>query len=118
MVMSETLDLAILTDKIRKKMEDLKVNQAQLSKMAGITPGALSQILSKERTPSSGVLIKLAAALSVSVDYLVGRSEETDLSDLLQNPEAQLLFRDLTNLSASDKEQIRMMMDMLKLRKG
>jgi transcriptional regulator with XRE-family HTH domain len=99
-------------------MEGLKVNQAQLAKLAGITPGALSQILSKERTPSSGVLVKLAAALSVSVDYLVGRSEETDLSDLLQNEEAQLLFRDLTNLSPADKEQIRMMMEMLKQRKN
>lgn len=116
--MSDALDLAILTDRIRKKMESLKVNQAQLSKLAGITPGALSQILSKERTPSSGVLVKLAAALSVSVDYLVGRSDDTDLTDLLQNEEAQLLFRDLTNLSPSDKEQIRMMMEMLKNRKN
>lgn len=94
------------------------MNQAQLAKLAGITPGALSQILSKERTPSSGVLVKLATALSVSVDYLVGRSEETDLTDLLQNEEAQLLFRDLTNLSPSDKEQIRLMMEMLKQRKN
>lgn len=99
-------------------MDDLQVNQAQLSKLAGITPGALSQILSHERTPSSSVLIKLASALSVSVDYLVGRAEETDLSDLLQNEEAQLLFRDLTNLSASDKDQIRLMMEVLKKRKS
>ena len=94
------------------------MNQAQLAKLAGITPGALSQILSQERTPSSGVLVKLAAALSVSVDYLVGRSEETDLTDLLQNEEAQVLFRDLTNLSPSDKEQIRLMMEMLKQRRN
>lgn len=116
--MSDVLDLAILTDRVRKKMEDLRVNQAQLAKLAGITPGALSQILSKERTPSSGVLVKLATALSVSVDYLVGRADDVDLSDLLQNEDAQMLFRDLTNLSPSDKEQIRMMMEILKQRKG
>lgn len=114
--MSDTLDLAILTERIRKKMDELKVNQAQLAKLAGITPGALSQILAKERTPSSGVLVKLATALGISVDYLVGRSEDTDLNDLLQNKNAQLLFRDLSNLSQSDKEQVRTMIDFLKQR--
>jgi len=114
--MSDTFDLKILTNRIRKKMEALRVNQAQLAKLAGITPGALSQILAKERTPSSGVLVKLATALSVSVDYLVGRSDDTDLNDLLQNEDAQLLFRDLSNLSQSDKNQIREMMEFLKQR--
>jgi transcriptional regulator with XRE-family HTH domain len=114
--MSDTLELTILTERIRAKMEDLKVNQAQLAKVAGITPGALSQILAMERTPSSGVLVKLATALGVSVDYLVGKAEETDLSDLLQNEDAQLLFRDLSNLSHSDKDQIRGMIEFLKQR--
>ena len=114
--MSDTLDLTIITDRIRQKMCDLKVNQAQLAKVAGITPGALSQILAKERSPSSGVLVKLAAALSVSVDYLIGRSDDTDLKDLLQNTDAKLLFRDLSNLSLSDKDQVRTMIDFLKQR--
>lgn len=98
-------------------MEELKVNQAQLAKLARITPGALSQILGKERTPSSEVLVKLATALNVSVDYLVGKADDTDLRDLLQNEETQLLFRDLSNLSQSDKEKIIEMMEFLKQRK-
>lgn len=112
--MSDALDLAIVTERIRKKMDDLKVNQAQLAKRAGITPGALSQILARERTPSSAVLVKLATALSVSVDYLVGRSEDTDLNDLLRNEDAKLLFRDLSSLSQSDKDQVRTMIEVLK----
>lgn len=115
--MSDVLDLATLTERIRKKMEELKVNQAQLAKLARITPGALSQILAKERTPSSEVLVKLARALNVSVDYLVGKADDTNLSDLLQNEETQLLFRDLSSLSQSDKEKIIEMMEFLKQRK-
>lgn len=115
--MSDTLNLILLTERIRKKMDELEVNQAKLAKLAGITPGALSQILAKERTPSSGVLVKLATALGVSVDYLVGRADDTDLNDLLQNEDAQLLFRELSNLSQSDKEQVKIMLDVLKQRK-
>lgn len=115
--MSDTIDKTILTERIRRQMDHLKMNQAQLAKLASITPGALSQILAKERTPSSEVLVKLSSALGVSVDYLVGRSETSDLSDLLQNEDTQLLFRDLSSLSQSDKEQIRGMIDFLKHRK-
>jgi transcriptional regulator with XRE-family HTH domain len=114
--MSE-IDLDILTSRIKKKMELLDVNQAKLAKMAGITPGALSQILSQDRTPSTGVLVKLAKALGESVDYLVGKADETSIDALLQNSETQLLFREFSGLSSNDKEQIVEMMEFLKKRK-
>lgn len=114
--MSDVIDLEILTSRIKQKMEQLGVNQAKLAKMAGITPGALSQILSKDRTPSTGVIIKLAKALGESVDYLVGKAEETAIDALLQDSDTQLLFRGFSGLSSDDKEKIVEMIEFLKSR--
>lgn len=92
-------------------------NQAQLAKEAGITPPALCKILKKERTPSSDVLVKIATALEVSLDYLVGKSNKVEFSDLIQNQDIQLFYKNFSELSHSDKEQVSMMIEILKSRK-
>ncbi len=112
--MKDLLDLDLLTKRIKDKMEELKLNQAQLAKNAKITPAALSQILNKERTPSTEVLVKLARALGVSVDYLVGQSKDVEFHDLLQNSDVQVFFREFSGLSQSDKDQVKMMIEILK----
>lgn len=112
--MTDVFDLPLLTKRIREKMNELGVNQAQLAKRAGITPAALSQILNQERTPSSGVLIKLAQALGESVDYLVGKTKKTELSELLQQKEVQILYRSFVGLSEKDKDSVMTMIKVLK----
>lgn len=98
-------------------MDDLGVNQAKLARSAGITPAALSQILSKDRTPSSEVLIKIAKALGVSVDYLVGKAEDVELNDLLQDEDVQLFYRNFSGLTLNDKATIQLMIETLKKQK-
>ena len=115
--MNKVIDLGSLTGRIRQKMDERQINQSQLAKNAGITPAALSQILSEDRTPSSEVLVKLAKALGVSVDYLVGQSDDVNLSDLLQNEAVQVFFRDFSSLSENDKKTIELMIETLR-RKG
>lgn len=112
--MNKIINSDILVDRIKKKMDELKINQSQLAKNAGITPAALSQILSKDRTPSSEVLVKLSRALQVSVDYLVGQAEDVNLDDLLQNNKVQVFFRDFSTLSETDKKTIEIMIEALK----
>lgn len=116
--MEKVIDLEMVVERIRHKMDELKINQVQLANKAGITAAALSQILSKDRTPSSEVLVKLSKALGVSVDYIVGQSKEVNLDDLLQNNEVQVFFRDFSNLSDSDKKTIEFMVQALKQKKG
>jgi transcriptional regulator with XRE-family HTH domain len=116
--MSEVMNLDLLVERIKLKMDDLGVNQAKLAKSAGITPAALSQILSKDRTPSSGVLIKLSKALGVSMDYLVGQADNIELGDLLQDEGVQLFYRDFSGLTQNDQKTIQMMVETLKSKKG
>jgi transcriptional regulator with XRE-family HTH domain len=107
----------ILIERIKEKMVHLKLNQASLAGAAGITPAALSQILNKERVPSSVVLLKLATALDESIDFLVGRVDKTDVSVHLQNPEVMELYTGFSELTRPQKDQIFDMISYLKQKK-
>lgn len=112
--MHDVIDQDILSEKIRVKMTSLDINQTQLSKMAGISPAALSQILSKERTASSVVLVKLANALGVSVDYLLGKTPEADFQDVIRYGKAKELISSFSSLTAKDQNRIFEMIELLK----
>ena len=49
------------------------MTQADLGSAAGIAPAAISHFETGQRVPSVESLLKLADALSVSVDFLLGR---------------------------------------------
>ena len=60
---------------IRKVREQRGLKQAELAERAGLNPSAISQFETGQREPSSENLCKLADALGVTVDYLLGREE-------------------------------------------
>lgn len=62
-IFAQVLD-ELLTDKFRR-------NRAELARAAHISPSALSQYTRRKATPSLEVLVHLAGALDVSLDYLV-----------------------------------------------
>ena len=103
-----------LTERIRLKMMEKGLTQAQLARNAGITPAALSQIINGARVPSSPILLKLATALSVSVDFLLGNADESRLQDVLENEQIQVLYREFSGLGREDQDQIIDMIEFLK----
>jgi transcriptional regulator with XRE-family HTH domain len=88
-----------------------KLTQAQLAAKAGLPAAAISHFETGGRKPSFESLVKLAEALSVTVDYLLGR----EIDPSAAGEEAAALFRDLDKASAADREFIR---DLLKTRQG
>jgi transcriptional regulator with XRE-family HTH domain len=50
--------------------------QTELGKRAGIAPASVSHFETGQRTPSLETLVKVANALTVSLDRLVGRAPE------------------------------------------
>jgi len=54
------------------------------------------------RSPSFDNLRRLADALGVTTDYLLGREHDTSLA----GPEVEQLFRDLGSMSPDDQKQI------------
>ena len=81
---------------MRKKRE---LNQEELAGKAGLTSTAISHFESGSRKPSFDNLRKLADALEVSIDFLMGR---TDSMSGAQVAEAEI-FRDYENLTDDDR---------------
>ena len=96
----------IISQRITETREKLGLTQLMLAEKAEITPAAMSQIENRLRIPSTPVLRKLAQALNVSVDYLLGRKSTTDLSDVSSDEKMASFFRNFNKLSSKDREFI------------
>lgn len=68
--------MGTIANRISKSRKELGLNQKQLAKKANITESNLSRYENGIREPKSAVLKRLADALEVSTDYLVGLTNE------------------------------------------
>lgn len=59
-------------------MEERNVTAAQVTKEAGLTSGLLTQWKQRKQKPSTEAIVKLATYFNVSVDYLLGLTDEND----------------------------------------
>mgnify|MGYP005820908747 CR=1 FL=1 len=84
-----------------RKLRDF--SQDGLAKKAGLPSTAISHFESGTRKPSFDNLRKLADALDVSIDYLMGRVDEMTAN---QTGDAEI-FRDYQNLTDDDRELAR-----------
>ncbi len=71
-------------NKLRQLRKDRKLTQQQLAELIGVKNSVISFYEVGERTPSPDVLRKLALALHVSTDFLLGieRTATLDASGL------------------------------------
>jgi transcriptional regulator with XRE-family HTH domain len=65
----------MIGEEVRRRREELGLTGAQLAVRASMSPSAVSQIETGKRTPSSGSVIKLAAALGAEVGDLYPAGE-------------------------------------------
>ena len=63
---------------LKELRKSKKVSLASLGEVAGISNQAISLLEQGKRSPSFEVLIALADYFNVSLDYLVGRSDEPE----------------------------------------
>ncbi|MBQ9973994.1 MAG: helix-turn-helix transcriptional regulator [Oscillospiraceae bacterium] len=63
-------------ERLKLLRQERKVQQKQLAELLGITVRGYQFYESESNEPSIKVLIALADFYGVSIDYLVGRSEE------------------------------------------
>lgn len=87
---------------LRKTREDKGLSQAELADKAGMQPSAISHFEAGRRSPSFDNLKRLADALSVTIDFLLGR-ESVPAS---AGPVAQKLFRNFEQMSAEDQDDL------------
>ena len=84
------------------------LNQSELAGLAGLPPSSIAHFEANSRKPSFYTLRKLANALEVTTDYLLGRTDDPLLAE-----SGDPLYRDVGKLTASDRELAKDFLKML-----
>lgn len=90
---------AVFAARLRESREMRKLSQAELATRAKLQASAVSHFETGTRRPSFDNLRRLADALGVSTDYLLGRSDS-----LTGAATTDVLYRDISRLSSDDRE--------------
>ncbi|MBC2592861.1 helix-turn-helix transcriptional regulator [Ruficoccus amylovorans] len=89
-------------DRLKALRERRQLSQADVAERSGLMPAAISHFETGKRSPSFDNLRKIADALDVSVDYLLGRIDEEQYGmGSVSAPRSRELFRNAENLSDS-----------------
>ena len=92
-----------------KAARDLRgLSQGELAGRAGLPPSSIAHFETGPRKPSFDTLRKLANALEVTTDYLLGRTDDPALAD-----SGDPLYRDVGKLTARDRELAKDFLKML-----
>ena len=93
---------SIFGQRLREARTARSWTQEQLAGKSGVTAAVISHFETGTRQQASADnLVKLATALSISVDYLLGRTDQTELHD----DRVQATFRRLSDASADTIDQ-------------
>lgn len=65
--------------RLKKLRREKNLKQIDIARAIGVTKGAISAYENGWRQPSDSILIKLAKEYSVSVDYLLGNTDNQSL---------------------------------------
>lgn len=99
--------------RIRAKRGQHSISQVDLAKQVEVSQSAINQYEKGVKTPSVPVLRKIAIALDVSVDYLLGSSVE---NEIFINQEVISTFQDYKDLSKENKDTVADLIKILKKR--
>lgn len=107
--MIETPPLSDLFPKRLKAAREFRNwNQSELAGKANMPPSSIAHFESGSRKPSFDTLRRLANALEVTTDYLLGRVDDPTLAQA-----ADPLFRDVGKLTGNDRELAKDFLKML-----
>jgi transcriptional regulator with XRE-family HTH domain len=103
---SEVVDTEIFVARMRTLMELKGLSSSELADQSDLARSTLTQFLAGNTKPSADALVKLADMLDASIDYLLGRSDESELADLLRHEKIVELVRMFAQLSVPDQQRV------------
>jgi transcriptional regulator with XRE-family HTH domain len=99
----------IFAERLKTAREELrKWSQSDLAGRAGMPPSSIAHFESGSRKPSFDTLRRLANALEVTTDYLLGRVDSPGLAEA-----GDPLYRDIGKLTGRDREIAKDFLEML-----
>ena len=102
----------IFPERLKNAREKRNLTQNELGKMSNLPPSSIAHFETGSRKPSLANLRRLAIALEVTTDYLLGRVENFSFVES-KTEEGDSIFRDIENLSAKDLEFAKQMLKAL-----
>jgi transcriptional regulator with XRE-family HTH domain len=106
--MSENAPSEIFPERLRAARDLRGYSQGALAERANMPPTSIAHFESGSRKPSFDTLRRLANALEVTTDYLLGRVDQPELAEA-----GDPLFRDVGKLSGRDRELAKDFLEML-----
>ncbi len=98
----------IFQKRLKAARDMRELSQSDLAGRAKMPPSSIAHFESGSRKPSFDTLRKLANALEVTTDYLLGRTDESALAG-----SGDPLYRDVSKLTARDRELAKDFLKML-----
>jgi transcriptional regulator with XRE-family HTH domain len=95
--MTPEQDIDVFKERLKIARELRALSQTQLAMNAGLPPSSVSHFEAGARKPSLDNLKRLAVALNVTTDFLLGRAETPEASGT-----AGKLHRDMHKLTSDD----------------
>lgn len=99
----------IFSERLKAARDLRKMSQGDLANKAGFQPSAISHFETGNRSPSFDNLKRLADALNVTTDYLLGRTDQPSLA----GPTAGKLFRHAEQMDDEDLKALESMAELL-----
>jgi len=98
----------IFKDRLKAARELREMKQSELAEKSGLPPSSIAHFESGNRKPSFDNLRRLATALEVTTDYLLGRVDDPGLAEA-----GDPLYRDIGKLTGRDREIAKDFLEML-----
>lgn len=111
-------DLEKFSYRLTVLLDEHNMSQTQLAKKVGTTNVTICRYINGERIPRIDVVSKIASVFNVSLDYLLGISENVDTENLTKNQDVDIaiLMKSLYSLDGNthlSKKQIEMIKTLL-----
>lgn len=97
------MDKYFLPERLAQIRKQRGLSQYELADALGFSRGQIGNYEQGTRRPDPTTLQQIADYLHVSVDYLLGRDEADSGNSEAEDPELEVLFRNLKELDANDR---------------
>lgn len=114
----------MLGDRLRKQRNRLKLTQEDIARKIGVARTTYAMYEQNSREPDYATLQKLADLFDVSVDYLLGRTNDptppgnSKPREEFEDPELGLWFKELLDAPEERREELRKIWEIIKQREA
>lgn len=102
-------------DRLQQLRKKKNMKQSELAKAFFLAQGHISRLENNQASPTQEILKKTSDYFNVSIDYLLGKTNNPNISDSKLD-DAQFLFFEKENLTAEDEDYLKLMVETMKKR--